>query len=483
MLRHSWSQVLTVFALLALFGVGAHRLIWLLQHSWPVYYDGFYYLQEIGYRAKTGSGYYHSFSPFFDLAELLVGAFEAPPMVAFRAMVLAGLFIWAIAFVWIGTRLQSALVGLALLSLVIVSNTVFLQFYGHPRQAISLGLLFLGLLALDGDGGSSRPSRVWALLGMSLTVVAGLFHVYSTSLAIVLLPFVAWKRLPISVIFAGGLGLSLSFGWYLSVSPKPVLEHLNLAALPDWTYVWSRDFFQSFQYWDFGVTLLGLVGLFVLGLAHRLTSSWTWICWVVALGSLTPVWFPVWYDGVGGFTDRIPNSAVLLFPLVVGSFSAGIGKLALARVRSTVALLGILGLIGVQMHPFSEQRLGPKFDPEVLRSNSAALDYWLPEDAFVRAPHGVQFQVTFFLGRTSAREYPSEELRPHQYALEEVFWVPPWCSSPSDYPDGIPSKVRCVGLGKTWVISRKGSVSLSPVLVSDRVSVHGLGYVAKKQRR
>lgn len=98
--------------------------------------------------------------------------------------------------------------------------------------------------------------------------------------------------------------------------------------------------------------------------------------------------------------------------------------------------------------------LGPRMPVELIADNKDLLQEWIPPGAFIRAPQGIQFRVTYFLGRSSASEYPEQTEYVSYFDVREVSKPKPQCPRAGDLSQGVPEGTGCVALSERWLVVR-----------------------------
>ncbi|MDB5038204.1 MAG: hypothetical protein JWQ35_1732, partial [Bacteriovoracaceae bacterium] len=118
-------------------------------------------------------------------------------------------------------------------------------------------------------------------------------------------------------------------------------------------------------------------------------------------------------------------------------------------------LFTVVALILLNLGLSSKQPriIGPAMPVSALESNREILDQWLPKDAFVVAPLGVQFRVKYFLNRESARSSLPRQLD-KTYSIKDLYEQGPPCAKMDAGKIDDLSKVHCFKLGKFWKITR-----------------------------
>lgn len=377
---------------------------WLASHRYPLDYDGFYYLQELSHRLNQGTGYYQGFSPFFRTLTDLARLFDLTPATTINVWVWGSLLLLSVGFVLIGRSGTWWWLSPALAVLVWLSDTLFYLHYGFLRQAGAFALLVTGLALLR----SHPPQRAGTEVlnraaGLVLIVIAAVFHLFAGLVGLLFVLFDRemgnWRRR-----IGTALPLLAASVYFLIPKAGPLAAGLTIAAKPAWEAARLAGQITPFETAEFWIYAAAGTGLAAAGAFSRRRSPLFWA--LVAL--LVVMVLPVWSQEMGGFAYRLMRSApwVLFLALAVGLGDAPADEAKDRRPLVPVLLVGVLAavLMARLLLPASTRPIGPSMAPETLEQHGPLLKAWIPEGTFVQAPHGIQFRVTYFLGRPSARE-------------------------------------------------------------------------------
>jgi len=97
------------------------------------------------------------------------------------------------------------------------------------------------------------------------------------------------------------------------------------------------------------------------------------------------------------------------------------------------------------------RRLGPAMPLQSIVSNLDILDKWLPKDAFVQAPPGVQYRISYLLDRTSAIQVPKDRNSSEYF---QITIANSSCSESKQINEQELENISCIQLDKTWAIQR-----------------------------
>lgn len=434
--------------------IAMERWNWLASHRYPLDYDGFYYLQELSHRLARGTGYYQGFSPFFRALTDLVRLFDLTPATTLNVWVWGSLLLLSVGFVLIGRSGTWWWLVPALAGLVWLSDTLFYLHYGFLRQAAAFALLVTGLALFR-----SHPPQ-WAgtevltrAAGLVLIVIAAVFHLFA---GLVGLLFVLFDREMGNWRWRIGTALPLLAASVYFLIPKagPLAAGLTIAARPAWEAARLAGQITPFETAEFWIYAAAGIGLAAAGALNRRRSPLFWA--LVALFALMVL--PVWSQEMGGFAYRLIRSApwVLFLALAVGLGDAPADE---AKVRPflPVLLVGVLAavLVARLLLPASTRPIGPSMAPETLERHGALLKAWIPEGTFVQAPHGIQFRVTYFLGRPSARDL-SQGLKEKEHNYYIIGTEPPAGLACPDITTGAVASpgTGCLRLDPWWCVWR-----------------------------
>ena len=385
--------------------IALERWQWLASHRYPLDYDGFYYLQELSHRLANGTGYYHGFSPFFRGLADLARLFDLTPATTLNVWVWGSLLLLSVGFGLIGRSGRWWWLSPALALLVWLSDTLFYLHYGFLRQAGAFAMLVTGLALFRthppqraGTGVLNRAG------GLVLIVIAAVFHLFAGLVGLI---FVLFDREMGNWRWRIGMALPLLAASVYFLIPKvgPLAAGLTIAARPAWEAARLAGQITPFETAEFWIYAAAGAGLAVVGVLNRRRSPLFWA--LVALFVLMVL--PVWSQETGGFAYRLIRTApsVLFLALAVG-----LGYAPAGEAGDRPFLPGLLGgvlaavLVARLLLPVSLHPIGPSMAPETLERHGPLLKAWIPEGTFVQAPHGIQFRVTYFLGRPTARELP-----------------------------------------------------------------------------
>lgn len=440
--------------------VGVHfaqeRWNWLASHRCPLDYDGFYYLQELTYRLNQGTGYYHGFSPFFRALTDLARLFDLTPATTLNVWVWGSLLLLSVGFVLlIGRSGTWWWLSPALAVLVWLSDTLFYLHYGFLRQAGAFALLVTGLALFR-----SHPAQ-WAgtevlnrAAGFVLIVIAAVFHLFA---GLVGLLFVLFDKEMGNWRWRIGTALPLFAASVYFLIPKagPLAAGLTIAAKPAWEAARLAGQITPFETAEFWIYAAAGAGLTAVGALKRSRSPLFWA--LVALFALMVL--PVWSQEMGGFAYRLIRSApwALFLALAVGLGDAPADEAKDRRPFLPVLLVGVLAavLMARLLLPASTRPIGPSMAPETLERHGPLLKAWIPKGTFVQAPHGIQFRVTYFLGRPSARDL-SQGLKEKEHNYYIIGPEPPaGLACPDITADTVASPgLRCLRLDPWWCVWR-----------------------------
>lgn len=418
-------------------GHAIDRWTWLAERPWPLDYNGFYYLQEVAHRLEHGEGYYHGVAPFFTA---LAGFVRLAPLAPPEAL---DLWIWLGVLAFSAALVAARSPGLplwtapAVVVLVWGSDALFYAHYAFVRQATAMALLAFGLAVLERAGLERLDARAW--IGAGLIWVAGIFHLFA---AVVGLAWLVARRLSpvrltalaaplLPLVVAGVADKVREFG-AIPVRAGPLA----------WDVARRRGWMSPYEYLEYPVYAAFAVALLVV--AWRSRPGRPVLFWLSAFGSLAFV-LPVW--DVSGLGQRLFLSSTWLFLLAVAAFPSA-RSLSLGLLAALVACQTALGLLA----PDVPRPVGPAMRVEPLLRAAPALEAWLPPDAHVLAPNGVQFRVTYLTGRASSQSPPRDHVGPRYVLRLELDPEPP--CPPVEAAVDAPGDVDCVEIGEGWIVER-----------------------------
>ena len=449
------SGVGAFFIVALLFSIFSRLGYWLTITE-PVAWDSYYYLQEIRSIRATGSTYYHLHPLFFYLiAWPLSLVISSDPLVlgVIQSLAYLGLLfaLGALAFVcksrW-----------LALLAVVSVgaSQQLFHLINGSTCQAFSLVPLFFGVVffMLGKVREEEDPLNLWKKVSYGLLLLSAGLHIFSATIVTLFLFIVLVDSPKREFLDYAVFGFALVILAFLSFSnPKEVFSNLTILEGEVPYFYFKRYYHKPFQVAELfcGVVVLILLTVAAFLKKNRvpLVVGFLIVTWMIIL----PAYVLFWEDSLhpGTLSDRLPQVALLM-----------IGALAILlyfREESERARTFILGSLCVMASfysirtfsiDFEDPLIGHELPPALFSRNADKLISLLDPNAFVEAPHGVQFRVTYYLNMKSAQLRTKSAVQNGYYSIQKYEGhACPLLNSEVE----LQSPVRnCLGLNKDWII-------------------------------
>jgi hypothetical protein len=447
-----------LFALLSL-AVFLVRMQSVLSFSYPVGWDSFFYLTAMKQFHFQGDFYFHVHQ--FSIALWSLGGtfFHIDEVKTYNLIVLLSLFAIGVAICRIGFIFELGVFSLCLPIIVWSSNFIFRHAYDLVAETFAYAWFLYGASLLLQNEEEAEDRKITDLLGTAFLFMAAFMHIFIAFLAAALyLPIkkVRHRRLSLAI---GGIFLVLVSlcVLHLVLDPKPFFSGIRLGS-QNWPYlVVHREYFGSDHYAEFYLFVIVVVAA---GIAMAFVREKLWLSWSLVLGFLalmSPLWVAFWSDArlEGSFTSRLPQNATLIFPLVVAvAFHYRGSRWFNYFGNSVLSLAALVLCVKLFLVPSASVISGPSMPVEAIADHQHILKAWIPSSAFVRAPSGVQFRVTYFLGNRSA--YSRIPVGPG-----ETYYVVAEKQADDSCPDiqsltvATISNSTCVSLDRSWVIRRK----------------------------
>ena len=426
----------------------------------PRDYNGFYYLHEITHRLEhSGRGYYHDFNLFFSFAAATARFFSLSPLQTINTSIFASLFAFAAGVTLLGWNRKLWYLSSVLFYLAWQSEPLFFLHYGLLKQTWAQALFVYGLLfALAAP---RLPARRIFLLSISAAcfVLAAVSHVFIAGVTLLFLAALMFKSGKAGLwkhrwILAGAFLLAACSGAvFLYHYPKPIFSSFSFESKLPWDSVSvpgslsPREKLQYQLYFFFAF-------LFVLtGILNKVKEPFFWISWVIFLTLSLPIWSTT-YDA---FWIRFMYSAPPFF-LIGAALALQNSDLSLKRggLLQVVFLLLFLIMVWAKSSvPAGPRIIGPGLEEKYLSTYRETLKKWIPPGSFVQAPMGVQFMITYFLGRPAATRLPEFSSYEHYFEVIREPEPPSDCLYLALATDGIPFGTKCVALNQDWSIRKR----------------------------
>ena len=440
-LTRSLQNALFLCLLLAAIYYVQLRLGWIFTATFPQTTDGFFYLQEIKHRIHTGQGFYVGFSPFFKLIEMFsVISRVTSELVIFNFVVISSLLFFSLSLILCVKDKSKYWLLPGLFLLPWVSDVIFFRHYAFVKQAFSISIFLFGYalyLNLSASKFKSLLSPI-ALLCMAIGIVS---HLFTTAVFIALLfhSFIFNKHsrsLGLIISFAGASALFL-ISFYRE---KSILKLWPIEYDLSWLIFCRQNGCYQF---DFAEYIIYMIVFFCLAACYIWKGKFANPIFVFLVGYLLLL-IPIW-DVESEFVYRAAFSSIWL---LIFAFSLGLRDSGLHYLAYPVIFIGLLISYPLTTHLVPEDIY---LSSETLASYRKPLQKWIPETAFVHAPHGMQFKITYFLDRTSTKNISDRGI---QQPLV-TFAMPDPSSAVNctnlDTPEDVPDlNAPCLTIQKGW---------------------------------
>ncbi|NMC61963.1 MAG: hypothetical protein GYA55_02215 [SAR324 cluster bacterium] len=417
-----------------------YRWHWMKTNPYPLDYDAFYYLTEIKHRIEFGEGYYTHNSLFFFIISALVKISGVNVIDGYYLAVIGALALFACSLYMLQVKETKSLFALAFPALVFNSDALFYLHYGFLKQVWGMAIFTLSLALF------AHASRIECWRGilrasaLAAFTFSCIFHLSSAVIGLFsatsyLIFRGKWKLFAPLLIVAVGI-----FLLHWSANTKPVLESFQPYFNLPWRWAMAHGWMNSFEYAEYSTYFIASI-LFVL-LTKSFSRTQAFVAMLPYLISILPLWSDEF-----AFRYRLMISSTSLFFLCL---SITLGKACIHERKITISWLIVI-LCGSRL--FFEpgiHKIGPGMPVESLSSNVEKLDRYLPKDAFIVAPHGIQFRITYFLNRPSARRLPKNFPTAKIFFLDENSSVN--CLPISSLNNRTSDEVDCVRLDAKWIL-------------------------------
>lgn len=421
------------------------RIAWLINLEFPVSTDGYFYLKELAHRREYGVGYYTSYSPFFWILGSLSRLFSLSELIVFNSTVIISLLVFVGSLAIPVVRAGHWSFAPLLIAAVFSSDLLFFRHYGFPQQSLGAAIVLLGTSIILCS--KARSPQI-ITLSLTLALIGATFHLFAAALFLLL-----WTALAIRYLSSFALRLALVLTSFIAVAGLVYLADrpiLTLEAL-QWRTSWqlfcvNRGCSRS-EWIEFVSITAACISLILLALiphGRLQQKSFPLLLALAAILLFSPIW-----SNTGNMNERLAFGAVWL-----GWFSALVllcaaPGISLARFDSLPAL--ILGL-GLLVANFSERRLPQVslIEPAILQENRHTINSWLGPTPLIVAPHGIQFQLTYFLAVPAQNSYPKNETDQQLYYLSSVKRPKKSCVSVQD----IELSDNCARIPPLWQLKR-----------------------------
>ena len=417
-------DLLAAIALLTLAGaVSLERWEWMAKEAFPLDYGGFYYLQEIKHRLDTGTGYYEKFSVFFSAAASLAKVLPCSDVSFLYAVIWSSILVLAAGIAaGVSLKRNSLSLSAVLFYLVWRSDSIFIAHYAYPRQAWAMAVLAVSIALLL--HAQAAAERKWLQnLGIALLLVSALFHLFAGVLALILAFVLGWPTIKIGKRATQLLcaGLCLIAAVRLFAQPKFILENIVWNTQAVWNWAYDLFWISRLQRVEYISYFCAACCFIAIGLASAEKRIRYWILWGVFL-VLT---LPIWKQEFGQYAFRFLRCSSWVFFIAAMLSLSQPGTKKIQEICGKLVIVALLPVIVFFRQTLEDrpQAIGPGVPAAPFADLKDPVKDWLAQDAFVLAPHGMQFRVSYFWDCASATELPRDKVFSAYYRVG--FGAPP----------------------------------------------------------
>jgi hypothetical protein len=328
------------------------------------------------------------------------------------------------------------------------SDLIFFRQYAFLKQAFGLSLVYCAVLLFEVGRTTKKPTQFY-LLGTLSFLFASLSHVFAAIFSAILVFSYGWRK---SRLFASALAVLVAVPaiLYLKANPKPIFTSTIDPYTPTWVAACRFTHCSSFEWAEFSLFFIFSILVLALSLKDLKRQLICLTCSSLCLLCYTPIW-----TDVGHMSFRLALSTLWIIPLTL---AVGLLQSNTARWSQLIAAFCLLFVVS-KFSLRSRVYTGPDMPTALIANNTSTLQKWIPENAFILAPHGLQFRLTYFLSRSSASSLPQEQSFQALYALRKQTAVRRDCPMiDSLTPSTRVNDIRCLKLDKQWIIRKlKGS--------------------------
>ncbi len=411
----------------------------------PLDYDGAYYLYEFTQYLQFHHGYYHSYSFFFWITSLCARAAGLDEYQLYQFLVICSLAWFAVALTVSLSRTRYVYLSPVMALASLQSEPIYFLFYGYPKQAWGY-VCMVWVIALWQTLPQGRQ-RDFAVV--FLTILGGLFHLWTGVLGAGLLLFYRPIR-PVRRFFVAMVVIVSSMALTDRSNVYQLLSNVSITP----NFSWSKSLalgqlsaLELSQYVLYGALTVALV---VIATRSRLWDAPMWYIGTLAITFGIPSWHS--HDGqIYRFLISAPPLSLMFVCQFLAAFSglrwSFLGDIFLIMLScASVASSAIL--------PSGPRPIGPALPLSAIVSNQDTLQRWIPPSAFVRAPHGVQFWVRYFLDRRSAQNFPEPRWEGDLFEIRVKGSRYANCPSVSAVDLSEQPTISCVTISNNWVIRK-----------------------------
>lgn len=347
------------------------RHLYVLSQPYPLSTDGFYYLQEYRSWSETASSFYDRVSPGTMFVGIIGSLLNLSPFVSFNLTVLISLWISSLSLFFL-TRANNLLFASLLFISYWGSDLLFYRHYAFLNQSMAVATAFSAALLIE-------RSRYRS--GYLCIAISALLHPFGGAISAPLLLGRSRSTALVQGVLISGLVIITLFGIYQV--DRTVFEFSSWK--PNWVEACSVVHCSPKEYGEFLLTSVAILIVISLGLRGK-STHYPYLTLFLILQ------LPIWSHHEQ-MAERLAFSSVWVACLAIAKVS-----LPQRVVLILLALTTAVSLLPEKVYP------DPYPATSIIKAHATRLREWIPEDAVVIAPHGMQFRVAYLLRRKSRRE-------------------------------------------------------------------------------
>lgn len=390
-------------SLLTLLAIVYQRILWIITLDYPRSTGSYFYLNEIRAYLETGKGYYRSYSSFFWLVSLPGRIFGVDELTIYYAAICCSLLFFGAAAAVLAYSRRTRVVLPFLLALPWLSDVIFFRHFAFLEQAFSVSLLFLSFaLVYRLRGEDTRFVRIVRGLAVVVSLFCMSMHMFTAALGALMFAAVAPFDFMKDDVRYWSLVFALFFIPLAAIlGDKVVLQLIPAEFAPTWASNCDSQNCSAFEIYEFRLFALIYLVILIITLQQKVRSALltflltAWLIFSIPiwneqtdmayrLAQATP-WLVLLALALLCRKAKSPMVTVLVIPVVV--FGIAAGSFLLPRTRYDL--------------------INSDFD--VIRKNAVLLSKWVPKDAIVVAPHGMQFVVSYYLRNAALKRLDQQD--------------------------------------------------------------------------
>ncbi len=422
-----------------------NRVNWIYGREYLPNFDFFYYLQELTYRLQTGHGYYLNLSLFFDILVMISKVLLLSPLNTIKLVILGNMIVFSTGVVLLSYNKKYWYLVPAIVYIIWGSDIIFYSSYEFIRQVSSISFVPLGMYLIKAHLRSriKRKFNIFFILGIIILFFSSIIHIFG-QVFIALYLFISAKKNGIRIKFL--LLLFFLASIYLNLNKLNLLFRSFSLTLPPFNI-----FFED-KINGMGFFLNLFIGVLVIffRLKMKEKSDDSWLIWTLFI----LLYLPIWKTESGSYLVRFTyTSAFLLVLALAYDLAQSYSKEYKKAIIWAVFLLSLNNIVIKVIHRPPLDEASPNPSLEAITSKKKILNQWLPENALIVAPQGVQYRITFFLHRRAVnyKGYADTNRQFPVYKINDFHPASFECSDTTEIKHDL-KYIDCIQLEKDWFI-------------------------------